>query len=79
MNNSASQAQLYFQQFANAGSGTAGLSVNGVSSCPGSEAVETGNTYYNGVTYTGNAYAAIVYDMTASTVSCHALGIARTQ
>lgn len=78
-NNAGAQGQLWFQQFANPGSGTAGLSVNGVSSCPGAEEIETGYTNVNGVPYNGNAWQAIVNDMTTGILSCHALGIARPQ
>lgn len=64
-NNSAPEGQLFFQQFAST-SQTAALSVNGVYNCPHNEGVEDGNVYFNNTTYTGNAYEAIIYDMTVA-------------
>jgi hypothetical protein len=83
VNNSASQGQLFFNQFQST-SQTFSLSVNAAQNCPVNEDVEDAIVYYNGEYYgapggqgQGGAPQAIIDDMTVGQLSCHALGLNR--
>ena len=65
MNNSSSQAQLFFQNFTSS-SQTFGLTINGVTGCAGAEGVSNGTPPQG-----GNGSDAIILDMTTTCVSHH--------
>lgn len=68
LNNSMSQAEIFYQQFTQASQAGGTLSVNGVSSCPTTENVEFGTVIVNGTTFGGDAYVALEQDMAGPTL-----------
>jgi hypothetical protein len=68
MNNSSSEAQIYFGNFTSSSQIPMGLTINGVTGCVGSEGVYGGTPPSN---YSGTGMDAVESDMLAACVNHH--------